>query len=188
MFTWPKKGATTREGGFNPVVLFGKFMPKTVKGIDQGDSVMGETERAKIQFFCSTSLVVLCSCFIYGSFFSLVGENSLINQRSFFLSKCLSGFYSLKLVPYCLGLVLLSLPLFSHCIASPYWIPLLSKHCHRTTLCDAVLLCNFTPNNIHILSECDKVIIIKWQMPWEIWKLGCYSFLYVIFCNWKCSD
>lgn len=41
---------------------------------------------------------------------------------------------------------------------------------------EMLFLCNFSPDSIHVLPECDKVIIIKRQVPRETGKLGCCLF------------
>lgn len=65
MLTWRAKSTATLGGSFKPILLFGKFMASTVKGIDQGDSVIGGKLKAKIQVFCNKLHEFFCFYFIY---------------------------------------------------------------------------------------------------------------------------
>lgn len=47
MLTWGAKGAATPGGTFKPILLFGKLIANIVKGINQGDSVIGGETKGK---------------------------------------------------------------------------------------------------------------------------------------------
>lgn len=72
--------AATLGGNIKCILLFGKLIPSTGKGIDRSDSVICGKERAKIQYFCSELYVFfLCSTWFFFLFFFLLGGISLIN-------------------------------------------------------------------------------------------------------------
>lgn len=47
MLTWCAKDAAAPGGSFKPILLFGKIMATRVKGINQGDSVIGVETKGK---------------------------------------------------------------------------------------------------------------------------------------------